>query len=384
MTSCRVCGAALGSPAYHAPKPAMTSIMTLVGEPTLVFVCEDCGHAQSPNLPDISAFYDTGYRISLASEDHDQIFSVTAAGEPIYRTAHQAAIGLDMLDLPQGARLLDYGAAKATTLRKMMRVRPDLRPAVFDVSADYAAFWDGWVPAEDQATYQVPAGWEGAFDAVMSHFVLEHVEAPVPFLTQICRLLRPGGQVLISVPDVAANPGDMIVADHLSHFSAPSLARALTDAGFGSVAFDTTSFPGAFFVTAKKVAAETAGVAGKDPSAAVGEAREICTFWTQAVRHVDAAAERLAGQRVAIYGAGFYGAWIASRLGSHMDVSVFLDQNPNLAGSTLHGRPVVPPAALPADVEAVFVGLNPKKARGIVAQVPALQRERLELVWLDA
>lgn len=383
MTACRVCGAALGAPAYHAPSPAMTSIMTLLSEPTEAFICDDCGHAQSPNLPDISAFYDTGYRISLASEDHDQIFSVTAAGEPIYRTAHQAAIGLEMLDLPQGARLLDYGAAKATTLRKMMAIRPDLRPAVFDVSADYAAFWDGWVPAEEQATYEVPPGWDGAFDAVMSHFVLEHVEAPAPFLAQICRLLRPGGQVLISVPDVAANPGDMIVADHLSHFSAPSLARALADAGFGAVVFDTASFPGAFFVTARKGAAAATVPAG-DVAKAVAHARDICAFWSEAVRHVDTAAERLAEHRVAIYGAGFYGAWIASRLGTQADVAVFLDQNPNLAGSTLHGRPVVPPSALPADVEAVFVGLNPKKARGIVSQVPVLQRERLELVWLEA
>ncbi|WP_029005302.1 class I SAM-dependent methyltransferase [Azorhizobium doebereinerae] len=381
MIACRVCGAPLGAPAYEAAGPSMTSIMTLIEGPMQVFVCEGCGHAQSPDLPDIRAFYDTGYRISLASEDHDQIFAVGADGQPIYRTAHQAGIALRLLDPPQGARVLDYGAAKATTLRTMMRSRPDLKPAVFDVSTDYAAAWEGWVAVEDRATYEAPLCWTGRFDTVMSHFVLEHVAEPVPFLKEIWRLLKPEGRVLISVPDAVANPGDMMVADHLNHFSAASLARALEVAGFRMEACDATAFPGAFFVTARKSAGvvPTAG----DAAEAARAARAACGFWGGAAERLAAAARRLSGQTCAIYGAGFYGAWIASRVAQHVTLSGFLDQNPNLAGSTLFERPVMPPADLPADVTAVFIGLNPKKARAIIAQVPALQRDGLERVWLD-
>ena len=102
MTTCRVCASPIGEVAYEASAPALTSMMAFIDIPTLVFVCDDCGHAQCADLPDIETFYDTTYRISLESDDHDQIFAVAADGSPIYRTDHQAAIGLRLMDLPQG------------------------------------------------------------------------------------------------------------------------------------------------------------------------------------------------------------------------------------------------------------------------------------------
>ena len=80
MTPCRVCSKEIVSPAYETPAPALTSIMTLIDISTRVYVCDGCGHAQCDEIPDIEAFYDTGYRISLNSKDHDQIFAVKADG----------------------------------------------------------------------------------------------------------------------------------------------------------------------------------------------------------------------------------------------------------------------------------------------------------------
>ena len=37
---------------------------------------------------------------------------------------------------------------------------------------------------------------------------------------------------------------------------------------------------------------------------------------------------------------------------------------------------------MPDDVRTVFVGLNPSKARAIVAQTPTLNRDNIELVFL--
>lgn len=383
MTACRVCGGHIGSATYEVAAPALTSIMTLLDVATRVFVCETCGHAQSDDIPDIQAFYDTGYRISLNSENHDQIFSVAADGTITYRTDHQAALALRLLDLPEGANILDYGAAKADTLRKMTAVRDDLRPHVFDVSADYVAAWQGWVPEAAQTVYSVPETWHGRFDAVMSHFVIEHVADPVGFMRDVRDLLRLNGAFLFSVPDVAGNPGDMAVADHLNHFSGASIAHALAAAGFQVEAIDNASFPGAFFVVARRTEGpvEMSGTSA-EPADAAKEARDICSFWDRASETLQGGSERYAKRKVAIYGAGFYGSWIYCRIGQAVDVVAFLDRNENMKGATHFGIPVLSPEELPQEAEALFIGLNPLKARAAIAAQPWLQRDGLDHVWL--
>ncbi|OCP23021.1 MULTISPECIES: methyltransferase domain-containing protein [unclassified Ensifer] len=383
MTACRVCGGDIATPTYEVPAPALTSIMTLLDVPTRVFICGACGHAQSDDIPDIKTFYDTGYRISLNSENHDQIFSVAEDGTIIYRTDHQAALALRLLDLPHGAAILDYGAAKADTLRKMTVARSDIRPHVFDVSADYATAWQGWLPAAAQAVYSVPEPWRENFDAVMSHFVIEHVADPVGFMRAVRKLLRPDGSFLFSVPDVVGNPGDMTVADHLNHFSETSLSRALSDSGFKLRIIDKTSFPGAFFVVAQRTDAATETADATAVAVSAQEARDICAFWEQASEKLKGDVARYAKRKVAIYGAGFYGSWIYGRIGDTVDVVAFLDRNENLQGATHFGVPVLRPEHLPDEAEALFVGLNPLKARDAIAAQPWLQRRGLDHVWLS-
>ncbi|WP_072393218.1 methyltransferase domain-containing protein [Hyphomicrobium sp. CS1GBMeth3] len=380
MKVCRVCREAISAPAYERPAPALTSISTLIDVPTRVFVCDCCGHAQCHDLPDIHAFYDRDYRISLASDDHDQVFAVHADGTIIYRTDHQAEIALGLLDLPEGARVLDYGAAKSDTLRKVHAARPDIQPHVFEVSSDYVAAWQGWIPDAAQAVYSVPASWHGRFDAVMSHFVIEHVPDPVGFIRSISELLRLGGTLLLSLPDVSANPGDMTVADHLNHFSEASLRRALVAGGFLPTTIDSASFPGAFFAVAIRTDEPPAG--GAHAHEAVERAHQICAFWRQAAANLDEQGARFAGRKAAIYGAGFYGSWIYSRVSTRVAPAAFLDRNPHLQGGSHFGVPVLPPERIPDDIEVLFIGLNPLKAKDVIAVQPWLNRAGLHHVWI--
>ena len=91
MNTCRICQEQLNHPDYLTPSPAITSLATSLDVPTAVSVCRACGHVQSPDLPNVQAFYDHDYRISLQSDDHDQLYAIEPEG-PVFRTTHQAKL----------------------------------------------------------------------------------------------------------------------------------------------------------------------------------------------------------------------------------------------------------------------------------------------------
>lgn len=368
---CRVCTAPLGAPDFDDPGPSLASIRAVLDVPTRVWLCKACGHAQGPDLPDLADFYDTRYRISLDVDGHDQLYQ-NAAGEPVFRTEKQAEMVL-ALDLPQGANVLDFGAGKATTLQRVATARPDLHPHVFDVSTDYARHWATWVPNEAQASYDLPDTWTDRFDLITAHFVLEHVPDPVAALSSMRRCLAPGGRIFFTVPDAGGNTGDLLVVDHLSHFSDTSLHRALHRAGLRALNVDRAAFGGAFAVTA------IAGAEDAPRPADLTAMRGALADWQAILARLGT--QDLTGP-VAIYGAGFYGSIAAARL--PVRPVCFLDRNPYLQGQEHLGLPVLPPEECPADIATLIVALNPAIARDVLeGQMPWLPASA-RVVWLDA
>lgn len=93
------------------------------------------------------------------------------------------------------------------------------------------------------------------YEVVVLANVLEHVPDPLAMLTQVRRLLRPGGEVWISCPNAASLWRRVLgrswinwhVPFHLWHFSARSLEQVLDRAGFRLTEID--SFTPALWLT---------------------------------------------------------------------------------------------------------------------------------------
>ena len=382
-TACLVCGAPSGAPAYrHDGAVSVSSTARAIELPTIVYVCETCGHVQTPALADISGYYDTAYNVHLESDDSDDLYDVRD-GLPVYRAQHQADVALEKLALAPGASVLDYGCGKGMSLRAVLTARPDLDGAVFDVSDAYRPAWDRFVPQHNQAAYVTPEAWAGRFDAVLSFFALEHVGDPRRFLTGIRRLLKPGGELHVTVPNVRRNVGDFIVVDHVNHFMPSSLRRALAEAGYIDVRIDEEAHDAAFVVNARRGFGRAGKIAPAEIAGYVAEAHQFAAFWQRAS---DAVAsferERACGRKSAIYGSGFYGVFIASRLANRDPLAYFLDRNPHQQAKRIFDRPVLAPDAIEDDVEVVYVGLNPARAREIAAGVAPLHRRDREFFYL--
>lgn len=84
---------------------------------------------------------------------------------------------------------------------------------------------------------------ENAFDVITLFEILEHTESPVRFLEEIQTLLRPGGLLIVSVPNRARWPILDFVdypPHHLTRWSSPSLRTILETSGFEIVRSDYT------------------------------------------------------------------------------------------------------------------------------------------------
>ncbi len=358
MDACIICTEPLGAPVYESAKPvSITSLCQVLGGRTRVWHCTNCSHTQTEPLPALEKFYAEDYHILTANEEEDQLYELRN-GQKIFRTEHQVATLLEKLDLPSNAQVLDYGCGKASTLKALCGRRDDLVPYVFDVGEQYQSFWDKFVPPENQAIDEAPASWSGQMDVVISFFALEHVAAPKAFVAEAHRLLREGGTFYFLVPNVFSNTADLVVADHVNHFSKGSLHRLLADAGFNVRKIDDTAHNSAWVGVAEKT------VANAEPSlvTVADKVNVMAEYWNEFGVRVRAF-ENASDGEAAIYGSGFYGTFIHTRLERPETVACFLDQNPHRQKHTLLEKPILAPEKLPETVRRLYVGLNPGVAR---------------------
>jgi SAM-dependent methyltransferase len=88
---------------------------------------------------------------------------------------------------------------------------------------------------------------DDAFDLVTTLDVIEHIDDDVAALTELRRVLRPGGVLLVAVPAFGFLWGKQDeVSHHHRRYTSRTLRRTLTDAGFGvdrTSYFNTLLFP---------------------------------------------------------------------------------------------------------------------------------------------
>lgn len=378
---CNVCEHAPIEPVYvSANDQSITSLSQVCPGRTEVFFCDQCGHLQTAPLPNLGAYYEDQYRILLDSVDEDQLYRIDN-GRKIFRVQHQVSTLLDKIVLPENARVLDFGCAKGATSRLLLQARPDIAAHLFDVSDMYEPFWRRFISNDRWAIHQLPDHWAGSFDMVMSYFVIEHVANPVDILKTQAALLKPGGVIYLIVPNIYTNSADLVVADHVNHFSKQSLGELLNRAGLRIDHIDAAAHDSAWVVTSTKAPTTKQPVSDIDTLHA--KVQQMSDFWhnlAQRVHQFEAAHN--GNSQSAIYGSGFYGSFIASCLTRPDRIRCFIDRNPYRQGKQLFDRPIVDPDQIDQSITAVYVGLNPTGAKQAIESIDVWQNRNHEYFYL--
>jgi SAM-dependent methyltransferase len=267
---------------------------------------------------------------------------------------------------PEAGKLLDIGCGNGAMLRSFSEVFPRWQLAGSELSD---RFRDQVLSIPRVAEfYSGPlAAIETEVDLISMLHVLEHVENPVQALADAARLLRPGGRILIQVPNLVENPFDLLVADHCSHFVPQVLLNVVHRAGLVPVAWSTS------WVT--KEISVVAGLAC-DSTADCGDVREPidvdtnCELVAGHVRWLHDLVERgrsLAKQRaVGIFGTSIAGTWMGAELGA--GAKFFVDEDQSRIGGRHLALPIVSVAEVPRD-SAVLIVLPPAIASRVQQRV---------------
>jgi len=180
-------------------------------------------------------------KASKINENYSQRKSIDASIVRESRLrATRAQVGL-IKKYKHGTSLLDIGCGEGFFLFNAAKVGYTVKG--IELSQDAAAY------AKNEFCLDVKAGHfeesqfpENCFDVVTMWQVLEHVPYPLTILREVHRILKPGGLLAVSTPDVGGIPAKIfrrrwwnIRRLHINQFTTKTLMDILKNAGFKNV-----------------------------------------------------------------------------------------------------------------------------------------------------
>jgi len=326
-------------------------------------VCETCGTGQKRVdrdwLADIEAIYGR-YAIYHQAGGAEQPI-LTGQGAPRARSELIADFIETHVPVPHDGKLLDFGCGSGNALRTFSGRNPGWHLYGSELS-DGARTCLEQLPNFVELFVGPSVVTDTKFDLVTMIHSLEHVIAPADVLASLRTLIGSTGHVLVEVPNCAATPYDLVIADHLTHFTLPALRHVAGRAGFSTLSASDAVLP--------KELTWVGGRAGAQELTALDDAQARSR---RVYAHVDWLIAQLASARsiaresqcFGVFGTSISATWLAGGLGDL--VAFFVDEDVSRIGREHMGKPILSPDEAPANSD-IYVPLIPGVARRVVSR----------------
>ena len=376
MPSCHLC---LAGDVRELPEYARLTRVTSDCKPWpaggRLGVCSRCGGVQkvvdAQWEEEIARIY-SDYTIYFQAGGAEQAVFLGDLAQPMTRSEWLVQQVIRQAALPASGRLLDIGCGNGAFLGAFSGIMPDWTLAGTELSDAMRAIVER-IP-------RVEALYTGALEEIPGHFdvislvhVLEHISRPLELLAAVSKKLAPGGTVFVQVPDAARNPFDLLIADHVSHFTRDTARALLESAGYSVFEAEQS-----WVVKEISMLATYGGVlTPRDPLPDVRDASRALD-WLLSARAGAIAARVGATGPFGLFGSSIAATWLAHEV--DCGIEFFVDEDPGRHGHRFMGRLVVGPNDVPP-ASVVYVGIG----GGVGEQVARrLSRDVPSVRWISA
>lgn len=373
--ACLICGGtALEDVPSFTALPRVTSDSKPWPAGGQLAICTGCGavqkHADTTWRAEAAMIYGAYTMYHHAAGAEQAVFDASGGGMP--RSDRLARHLAESLNLPEHGQILDFGCSNGMLLAAFGRLRPGWALSGVEIDDRILTALQripGFSALHTCAPEQVP----GYYRLITLSHTFEHLGEPVAVLAALVRRLQPDGNLFVQVPDCARNPYDLLVADHLLHFTAVTLALTADRAGCVTIALsDCVVIKELSWLGRAAPAAPTIlPLASEDVAAVRARVNAQVTWLATQMR---TAGEIVTGStRFGLFGTGPAGTWLAGALGER--VAFFVDEDPARIGRSHLGRPVHGPHGVPNGAD-VFIPLIPEVATRVAERLSADGRVR--------
>jgi 2-polyprenyl-3-methyl-5-hydroxy-6-metoxy-1,4-benzoquinol methylase len=182
------------------------------------------------------------------------------------------------------------------------------------------------------------------FDVVVSVHSLEHIPHPYDYLINLKKIIKPGGYLLINVPNCNENPFIITVADHCTHFVPYTLSNLLTASGFDILSLSTSCLNKEIVLVAQNNSNK------KSFKDNLGQARP-CGMLSSHLRWLNEIIKKInklpGDMKLGCLGTSIAGTWLRAQIGQRLEF--FVDEDESRQGKKHFGLPILSPSVLDKD-----------------------------------
>ena len=275
------------------------------------------------------------------------------------------------IDLQKTGSLLDVGCANGGILKAFNEIKKEWKLFGHDLDTRYLNDLNK-IPGFKSLFSGDFSNISGKYEIITIIHAIEHFLAPKPSLEKLKNYLSDQGSLFIEVPNCEINPFDLVVADHVSHFSLKTIRVLLERAGYTIHTIEDNVIYKELTVLAKNNSMERGGSLSIHLEAEALD-RKLKVFdeikWLKKIKKRAKEVSDLPNS-FGIFGSSISATWLASSLIDKVDF--FIDEDVSRIGKTHLNKPIFSPDEIPTNSN-TFIPLVPSLSEKIFKRINSPQ-----------